>query len=252
MVETRVIRIPNTLHPLLKELGSLAQKIGLSAYTVGGCVRDWLLGLEGAVDIDVMVEGDGIAFARQASETLGGRLQVYLPFGTATLELPIEKRAGKPKFVDIASCRREFYKHPGDYPQVTPGTLKEDLFRRDFTINAMAMMINAGSFGKLVDPFNGCGDLKEKKLRVLHRESFIDDSSRILRGIRFAQRFKLNWDLETVRLRREAIEAGALGWLNAGRLGKELERMGDEPNPKACFLELAAFLLEAQHASDAR
>ena len=144
--------------------------------------------------------------------------------------------------IDFATCRQEAYTKPAAYPRVTVGTLQDDLFRRDFTINAMAVDLTPQRFGILIDLFGGREDLHRRRLRVLHARSFLDDPSRILRGIRFAQRFELRWEPQTTRALAQALQQGALGWLNAGRLHKELHRMCEEPNPPACFAQLAKWL----------
>ena len=144
--------------------------------------------------------------------------------------------------IAFAPCRREQYAKPAAYPTVRAGTLEDDLFRRDFTINAMAMAIGPRQFGRLVDPFRGAQDLRQRRLRMLHERSFLDDPSRMLRGVRFAQRFGLRWEPRTERAAREALRAGALGRLNAGRLRKELYRILQEPKPRACLEALAALL----------
>jgi tRNA nucleotidyltransferase (CCA-adding enzyme) len=222
---------------LLEEIGRLAERRETRAYAVGGCVRDWLLGIAETTDLDVAVEGDGIAFARALGRAVGTPVTSHEPFGTATLLLE------KPRLrVDVATCRKETYAKPAAYPRVAPGTLRDDLRRRDFTINAMALAIDPRRFGTLVDPFGGRRDLRTKTLRVLHRRSFLDDPSRILRGVRFAQRFGLRWERATWRACREAVAAGALGWLNAGRLRRELDRMRGEPGPRACLDALASLL----------
>ena len=213
----------------------------MSAYAVGGCVRDWLLGLTQTVDLDVTVAGDGIELARRVAEVLGGVVTVHQQFGTATVTLT--QRIGTLR-VDVAMCRKETYAKPAAYPRVVPGTLGEDLFRRDFTINAMAVAISGERFGTLRDPFHGLRDLSQRRLRMLHERSFVDDPSRILRGVRFVQRFGLRWEAATLCAAHTAIAAGALEHLNRGRLRNELERMLDEPEPLACFWQLA-LLLEA-------
>lgn len=233
------VKIPATIKPLLKDLGRIACDLGVPAYLVGGCVRDWLLGLTKTIDLDVTVEGDGIAIARHVADALEGTVTLHQQFGTATVQLT--HRRGDLR-IDVATCRKDTYTQPAAYPKVSPGTLEEDLFRRDFTINAMAMAISPGSFGALIDPFGGAGDLARHRLRALHARSFLDDPSRILRGVRFAQRFALRWERTTQRAARAAIAAGALSWLNAGRLGRELERMAEEPDPLACFRQLAKLL----------
>ena len=229
--------IPSQTEPVLRDIGRLAAAQHRPAYAVGGCVRDWLLGFRGVTDLDVTVEGGGIEVAEAAGRALRCTVAVHRQFGTATLELP-----GPLHRVDFATCRRETYARPGAYPRVEPGTLHDDLFRRDFTINAMAVAIAPAGFGTLVDPFGGQADLEARQLRVLHLRSFLDDPSRMLRGIRFRHRFGLQWEPATARLLHEAVAHGALGSLNAGRLGKELERMGTEPDPFACLRELAGLL----------
>lgn len=235
------ILIPKRIEPLLREIGRIADDHGVSAYAVGGCVRDWLLGCAGPIDLDVTVEGSGIELAQAISHALHATLTTHQQFGTAAMQVHATGRT-RPLRVDFASCRREAYARPAAYPSVSPGTLEEDLCRRDFTINAMALAISPGRFGVMIDPSHGLQDLRRRVLRVLHGRSFLDDPSRILRGIRFAQRFGLRWEPRTERAAREAIAAGALGWLNAGRFGKELDRMCDEPDPKTCFEQLAELL----------
>lgn len=265
MTTTR-IQVPRRVEPLLREIGRIADQRGLPAYAVGGCVRDWLLGVAGTPDLDVAVEGDGIAVARAAGRLLGGTLTVHQQFGTATRRLrrsapggPREtapppqagaavsrggRRPGRsrPLRVDFATCRQETYAKPAAYPRVTPGTLEDDLVRRDFTINAMAVALSPARFGTLVDPFRGARDVRRHAVRILHPRSFLDDPSRILRGIRFVRRFSFQWEPATERAAHAALAAGALGWLNPGRLARELDRMRREPDPLACFQELAALL----------
>lgn len=233
---TDQIKIPTRVKLLLQRIGQIAETQGLSAYAVGGCVRDWRLGITTVKDLDVTVEGDGIAAARAMAHALKGTVRAHESFGTATLQLQGKGR------VDLASCRKEIYKRPGAYPTVSPGTLEEDLFRRDFTVNAMAIAVNPGRFGILVDPFHGARDLQQKQLRILHARSFLDDPSRILRGIRFAQRFGLRWEPGTARAARAALSSGALQWLNAGRLRREMEQILQERNPRACLRQLETFL----------
>ncbi|MBI3320644.1 MAG: CCA tRNA nucleotidyltransferase [Candidatus Omnitrophica bacterium] len=245
------VDVPAGVKPLLQAIGRIAEAHAVRAYAVGGCVRDWLLGSTGTVDLDVAVEGrNSLEVARAVSRVLGGVVTVHPQFRTATVMLP-SSRSGSRRTrqsamrVDVAMCRRETYAKPAAYPTVMPGTLREDLFRRDFTINAMAIRMTPGRFGALIDPFGGREDLRRNELRVLHGRSFLDDPSRILRGVRLLERFDLRWARETERVLYEAIAAGALGWLNAGRLQRELEWMDDEPHPQACFQRLALLLKTA-------
>ena len=240
----RRVHMPRQVEPLLRRIGEIAGDRRMRAYAVGGCVRDWCLGVAHTKDLDVTVEGRGIDLARAVSRALGGRVEAHEQFGTATVFR--DGRGGRR--VDFATCRTEVYARPAAYPRVTPGTLETDLFRRDFTINAMAASLDPSRFGALMDPFHGAQDLRGKRLRILHPRSFLDDPSRILRGVRFATRFNLRWERRTERAAREAIAAGALGWLNAGRLRRELERMGAEPDPRACLHALAALLGDASRS----
>lgn len=247
---TQSVRIPTHVKPLLQSIGRIADERGLAAYAVGGCVRDWLLGIADTPDLDVTVEGDGIELARAAGRFLGGTLTVHRQFGTATRRL---RRSGRsrPLRVDFATCRRETYARPAAYPTVAPGTLEDDLFRRDFTINAMAAALGPARFGTLADPFGGLRDLRLKTVRILHPQSFLDDPSRILRGIRFARRFGFRWEPATERAANTALAAGALGRLNPGRLSRELDRMRREPDPLACFVELGRLLAAAPRSGGA-
>ncbi|MBI3087446.1 MAG: CCA tRNA nucleotidyltransferase [Candidatus Omnitrophica bacterium] len=235
-VAAPTVSIPPALRPMLERISRLAGREGVPAYAVGGCVRDWLWGVA-TVDVDVTVEGDGIAFARRLAASLGAGVVSHAQFGTATVKL-----SGARLRLDVASCRKETYAAPAAYPRVSPGTLRDDLFRRDFTINAMAMGLAAGRFGALIDPFGGLPDLRAKRLRVLHAKSFLDDPSRILRAARFAQRYRLALEPGTRAWMRQALAAGMLGRVNRGRLQKELLRMLDEPDPIACLAQVGRWV----------
>src|SRR6185295_2270301 len=169
-------RLPPERLTLLRQLGDLADRGGVSLYLVGGVVRDLLLKRENW-DLDLTVEGDGIAFARAVSERYRAGLAVFERFATSRLVFP------EGLMIDIATTRRESYAQPAALPDVEPASLNEDLYRRDFTINAMAIQLNAAQFGRLYDPYGGWQDLKAKTLRVLHTGSFRDDPTRIFRAI---------------------------------------------------------------------
>lgn len=230
-----MVRVPTAAAPLLRALGRLAASRGEQAYAVGGCVRDWLLGTSRLVDVDVCVEGNGVAFARAAAGALKAGLTVHEQFGTATLTV------GRGR-LDIAGCRQETYRHPAAYPKVSPGTLRDDLFRRDFTVNAMAMSLAPGAFGRLIDEFGGLRDLRARRLRVLHPRSFVDDPSRILRAARFGPRFRLALEPKTAGYLRHAVAAGMLSRLNQGRVRKELAQMLRELRPVACLAQLGQWV----------
>ena len=181
------------------------------AWLVGGAVRDLMLGA-GNVDLDVAIEGDARAAAREVAQRLGGEAVEHERFGTATVH------AGD-LVVDMASTRRETYARPGALPDVEPADLEEDLARRDFTVNAMAASLPGG---ELVDPHGGSGDLEAGVIRVLHPGSFIDDPTRLLRAVRYEARLGFRMDPETERLAREAVGADALSSVSGGRIRDEL------------------------------
>ena len=190
-------------------------------YLVGGTVRDILLG-ERSFDVDIAVEGDGIAFARELARALSGRVNVHHKFGTAVVLY------GKDERVDVVTARTEFYESPAALPAVERATIREDLFRRDFTINAMAVSLGGEDFGRLVDPFGGRRDLETRTLRVLHNLSFIEDPTRIFRAIRYENRHGLRMDEHTLQLARGCIEVGLVGDLSSARLRDELEALLEE------------------------
>ena len=184
-------------------------------YLVGGTVRDILLGEE-SFDVDIAVEGDAISFAYALARVLGGRATPHHKFGTAVVSY------GDGERVDVVTTRTEFYDAPGALPAVERAGLREDLYRRDFTINAMAASLGVHDFGRLVDPFGGRRDLDARVLRVLHNLSFIDDPTRIFRGIRYEARYGLRFDEHSARLLRGCIEMGLVGDLSTSRLRDEL------------------------------
>jgi tRNA nucleotidyltransferase (CCA-adding enzyme) len=190
-------------------------------YLVGGTVRDILLG-EAGFDVDIAVEGDAIALARRIAQELGGRARVHEKFGTAVVLYGDRER------VDVVTARTEFYDAPAALPAVEHASIREDLFRRDFTINAMAASLKGGDFGRLVDPFGGRRDLVAGTLRVLHNLSFIEDPTRIFRAIRYENRYRFRMDEHTARLARACIEMGLVGDLSSSRLRDELTALFEE------------------------
>ena len=224
---------------LLQEVGRLAVRQGIAAYAVGGCVRDWLL--ERPVDeVDIMVEGDSVSLAKRFAATHHGEVTAHPQFRTATVEYRNGKKSQR---VDFAACRKEAYSEPAAYPKVSPGSLKDDLFRRDFTVNAMAMHVTPKTFGRLVDLFGGADDVQARLIRVLHAQSFRDDPSRILRAIRFAERLQFTIEPQTAAWMRAALQENVLSRLNRGRLRKELLAMLEEPEPLSCLRALGQWLL---------
>ncbi len=212
---------------LIQKAGALAAERRLGIYLVGGVVRDILLGRANS-DLDLVVEGDAIKLAESLAGELGGRLVVHRRFGTAKIRT-------RNLTIDLAMARAETYARPGALPTVRPGSIQDDLARRDFTVNAMALRLDPGSFGKLVDPFDGRKDLENKLIRILHDRSFIDDATRMLRAVRYEQRF--GFRLEASTEKSAAPECGHaahhLGRQDTARAGADTEggasREGAEP-----------------------
>lgn len=211
---------------VLDAIRDAAQESGTPAYLVGGAVRDWLLQLPEIDDLDFVVEGDAIALAESLRQRYGGEVQAYPKFGTATWRV-------NDVAVDLAMARRESYPRPAALPVVEPSDLPTDLRRRDFTINAIAMRLDDFT---LIDPLGGGDDLQRGVMRVIHARSFIDDPTRMLRGARYAARFKFELDAET----HIALEAG-LPYVRA--LSGERVKYDLELNFEACEPEGALILL---------
>ena len=218
------------LRPLFDAVGALGDRAE-GVYLVGGTVRDILLGEE-SFDVDIAVEGDAIEFARALADALGGRFTPHRKFGTAVVQYDESER------VDVVTTRTEFYDSPGALPTVERAGLQEDLFRRDFTINAMAVSLKPTDFGRLADPFNGRADLEARVLRVLHNLSFIDDPTRIFRGIRYEARYGLRLEEHSARLARGCIEMGLVGDLSSARLRDELQALLDDPGAAGGIVRL--------------
>ncbi len=210
---------------VLAALGGRAEKLGMRAFIVGGIVRDLLLRREN-LDLDIVVEGDAVRLLR-SFEKDGFRVSVHERYKTGTISFP-----GGLK-VDIATARREFYEFPVAQPKVFSGSLKHDLYRRDFTVNAMAVSINPSTRGVLVDYFGGRQDLVRKALKTLHNLSFVEDPTRVIRAVRLEQRLGLAMEDNTLRLVRSCIRGGLLVRLSGFRLRSELELSFSEKYPWA-------------------
>ncbi len=210
----RKLSVPEELKSLLEKIGNTAQRFGYRVYLVGGVVRDLLM-KKSIWDLDLVVEGDAIKLARRLAEEWGVDCHTFPEFGTAHMKIEGYK-------LEFATTRRETYPHPGSYPVVEWATLREDLLRRDFTINAMALSINPQDFGTLIDYFGGLRDLKDRIIRVLHPMSFVEDPVRILRALRFAGRFDFKLSKSTEKLLRSAVEMGLIKKAPKGRLLNEL------------------------------
>jgi tRNA nucleotidyltransferase (CCA-adding enzyme) len=204
----RVRRVPG-MERLLPALEGLPP-----AYLVGGAVRGLLRG-DDPKDVDIAVEGDARSAARAVAERLGSGAREYERFGTATVETPAST-------YNFATTRQESYDEPGALPRVSPASLAEDLGRRDFAINAMAIGLSGDDLGHLYDPYGGVADMEAGFVRVLHERSFLDDPTRLLRALRYAARLGFVLDPETERLAREAVAADALSTVSGARIRDEL------------------------------
>lgn len=211
-----ISRLPAEVQKLLEAVRDTAMEEQCSVYIVGGFVRDLLLSVP-TQDLDFVVEGSGGQFAQALMRRMpNGKLTQHIQFGTAQIVFPDGSH------LDIASTRWEHYSFPGALPQVEESCLRDDLFRRDFTINSMAICLNSDRFGELVDYYGGKQDLQQGKIRFLHNISFIDDPTRMLRAIRFAERYHFNFAKETLDALYTAIETGVLGKLSVERFTEEL------------------------------
>ncbi|MGE5674057.1 MAG: CBS domain-containing protein [Mycobacterium leprae] len=212
---------PAPVRWLLESVGRLSAECGVPAYAVGGFVRDLLLGRPN-LDLDIVVEGDGPSFARLLAERLGGTVQAVERFGTAHVFLP-EGGEGLPRRLDVATARREYYEHAAALPQVAHADLREDLFRRDFTMNALAIRLGPAEPQGLVDLYGGLQDLDQGQIRILHTLSFVEDPTRLLRAVRFAHRYGFRLEPETERCARAAVREGFLEKISQERFRNELQ-----------------------------
>jgi len=221
--------LPRQLLELVKDISGQAAKRGQRVYLVGGVVRDLLLGYPN-FDLDLVVEGDAVKLAQQVAETSQAKLLAHHRFGTAKLKY-------ENFTLDLATARREIYARPGALPAVTPGTLKDDLIRRDFSINAMAISLAANDYGELVDPYQGKNDLERRLIRILHPESFSDDATRILRAVRYEQRLCFELETQTAELLKR--DTPMLDTISGDRIRHELELIFKEKQPEFVINRLA-------------
>ncbi|BCA80056.1 CBS domain-containing protein [Desulfuromonas sp. AOP6] len=227
-------QLPQRIQDLLRRFGSIADEQGVSIFAVGGFVRDLLLEQEN-LDIDIVVEGDGIAFAEACAADQGCRIRSHKKFGTAVLIFPDGFK------LDIASARMEYYTAPGALPQVEHAGIKLDLYRRDFTINTLAIALNEAHYGELIDFFGAQKDLKEKAVRVLHSLSFVEDPTRIFRAIRFEQRLGFHLGVHTQQLLLSAVRMGFLAKAGGRRIYNELVIILKEAAPLPALLRMGEF-----------
>jgi len=228
-------KFPPEIHNLLRFSGEVAEELGFNAYLVGGSVRDLLRGEEN-LDLDIVIEGDGIAFARAFGEKLHAKVRTHQKFGTAQIFAERIK-------LDVATARTEYYESPASLPKVETSSIKKDLYRRDFTINTLAVKLNLRDFGLLIDFFGGQRDLREKSIRVLHNLSFVEDPTRAFRAIRFAERFGFKISRHTENLIKSTIEMKLFSILSGPRLYEELRLSFHETEPIKTLKKLSDYSL---------
>ena len=224
-------KLPDNILKVIKSIGAHADKRGVSAYLVGGIVRDLILGKE-SFDIDIVLEINAIDFAKTFAEESGASFVAYPKFMTATVSQDSGVR------IDFATARKEKYSSPGALPDVSPATIQADLFRRDFTINAIAALMNKKKFGEIIDFYDGQGDLEKKKIRVFHDQSFIEDPTRILRAIRFEQRFNFEIETDTKKFLKGALKKNIIHNVTPGRYLEEFKKICEEQSPVKCLKRL--------------
>lgn len=228
---------------LLQTIGEVARQDRFTAYAVGGFVRDLLLHVEN-FDLDIVVEGDGITFAKKLAKEVGGAVRTHVKFNTAVVKLPNGFK------VDIATARLEYYEYPAAMPTVELSSIKLDLFRRDFTINAMAIHLNPEKFGILVDFFNCQNDLKDRQIRIIHNLSFVEDPTRIFRAIRLEQRMGFMLGKLTEKQLKNAVRMHLFDQKFGRRYFQEIKLILSEHNPLPAIQRLAQFdLLKFLHHS---
>ena len=225
-------RLQPRIEQILSQLGQVGQEFGVDVFAVGGFVRDLLLNKQN-LDVDIVVEGDGIAFAAEYARRFECRIRAHRKFGTAVLIFPDQFK------IDVASARTEYYLEPGALPTVEHAPIKLDLYRRDFTINTLAIALNDNHFGELYDFFGAQRDLQEKAIRVLHNLSFVEDPTRVFRAIRFEQRLGFRIGVHTEQLLRSAVRMGFLDKIGGQRVLNELVLILKEANPLPAVLRMA-------------
>lgn len=238
-------RLPKDVLDILEKAGALGRSRQTPVYVVGGFVRDLLLKTPNH-DIDLVVEGDGTGFARAFAGVLGGRVRVHKKFLTSVVIFP--GAGGKEERVDVATARLEYYESPAALPTVEHSSIKMDLYRRDFTINALAIRLDCEPMGEIVDFFGGQKDIRDRVIRVLHTLSFVEDPTRCLRAVRFEQRYHFRIGPATEKLIKNDVSLKLLDKLSPSRLFNEFEHICAEETAILCIRRLHELgILQAIH-----
>jgi tRNA nucleotidyltransferase (CCA-adding enzyme) len=225
-------RLPKRIQDILAQLGKVGDEFGVAVFVVGGFVRDMLLNKEN-FDVDIVVEGDGVAFAERFAREHDCRVRCHRKFGTAVLIYPDDFK------VDIASARMEYYLKPGALPAIEHASVKMDLSRRDFTVNTLAISLNHEAYGELLDYYGGQRDIDDKAIRVLHNLSFVEDPTRVFRAVRFEQRLGFHIGKQTEHLLNSAVRLGLLDKVSGKRIFTELYLILNEHRPLPAITRLA-------------
>jgi tRNA nucleotidyltransferase (CCA-adding enzyme) len=237
-------KLPEWALAMLKEAGEAAAAHGFSVYAVGGFVRDLVLRRDN-LDIDMVIEGgSGIVFAEDFARRQGAKVKVHNRFKTAVIVFP-----GGFK-LDVATARLEYYERPGALPTVEQSSLKLDLYRRDFIMNTLALALNPDRFGELIDFFGAQKDLKEKTIRVLHNLSFIEDPTRMLRAVRFSEKFDFRIGKHTLNLLKNSVKLDVFRTVSGARISDELKNILEEETSSKSLKRLSELgLLKLIHPS---
>ncbi len=230
-------RLDNRIKQLLQKIGQIGNELGFNIFVVGGFVRDLLLNRP-IEDIDIVVEGDGIEFAKVYAKKQGCRINTHTKFGTAVIIFPDHFK------IDVASARLEYYTMPAALPIVEKSSIKLDLARRDFTINTLAINLNPDNFGTMIDYFGATRDIKDKTIRIIHNLSFVEDPTRIFRAIKFSNRFGFKIGKVTSNLIKNAIKIDCFKNLSGLRVLSELKQIFEEENPIPAIRTMQVYGLE--------
>lgn len=233
-------RLEPAVRAALKDCGRLSAERGEEAYLVGGSVRDLIIGRD-SHDVDVVIVGDGMALAQALARARDGELTRYRTFQTARVDLP---HAGR---IDVATARSEQYLRPGDLPTVSAGKLEDDLARRDFTMNTLAIALNPGTRGRLIDPYEGAADMQRERIRFLHEQSFADDPTRMLRALRFAVRLGYRLEENTERALQAGVRDQYLDLISGRRVRREVQKLFQEEPVEGPMVLAGRELLAALH-----
>lgn len=237
-------RLPSWAMDLLREAGEVAEERGMKAYVVGGFVRDLIMRREN-LDIDIVIEGgNGIVFAEELARRRGASIRPHHRFKTAVLVFPDGYK------LDVATARLEYYERPGALPTVEQSSLKLDLYRRDFILNTLSISLNPGRFGELIDFFGAQKDLKERTIRVLHNLSFVEDPTRMLRAVRFAEKFDFGIGKHTLNLIKNSVKLDGFRTVSGPRIADELKNILEEETSGKALKRLSDLgLLKLIHPS---